>query len=147
MADFITKIPRANGTNSMTNYVQSNCYIVDGGEVSGILATGTHSIAVVPSGHAIVGVKVIGLDTATSSGSATLSVTASVGSANAVAVGGSMALSKLAKGCVNVVKPDGTAVFSLTEDTKVNVVVGTAAFTKLNVAVIVDTIPVGDFQI
>lgn len=147
MADLINKIPRANGANTMTNYTQSDCYVVDGVDNADALAVGTHSIAVVPAGHAIVGVKVIGLDTATSSGSATLAVTASVGSANAVAVGSTLALAKLAKGCVNVVKPDGTAVFSFTDDTKVNVVVGTAAFTKLNVAVIVDTIPIGDFQI
>lgn len=147
MADLITKIPRANGTNAMTNYVKSDCYIVDGGENADALAVGSHSIAVVPAGYAIVGVKLVGLDTATSSGSATLAVTASVGSASAVAVGSSLALTKLAKGCVNVVAPAGTAVFSFTEDTKVNIVVGTAAFTALNVAVIVDTIPIGDFQI
>lgn len=147
MADLINKIPRANGTNAMTNYTQSDCYVVDGADNADALAVGSHSIAVVPAGHAIVGVKIIGLDTATSSGSATLAVTASVGSANAVAVGSTLALAKLAKGCVNDVVPAGTAVFSFTDDTKVNIVVGTAAFTALNVAVIVDTIPIGDFQI
>lgn len=147
MADLITKIPRANGTNAMTNYVKSDCYIVDGGENADAMAVGTHAIAVVPAGYAIVGVKLVGLDTAASGGAATLAVTASVGSASGVAVGSSVALAKLAKGCVNVVAPAGTAVFSFTEDTKVNIVVGTAAFTTLNVAVIVDTIPIGDFQI
>ena len=69
--DVYTQIPRLNGINQ-ENYICYEVFLVDFKEVSDAQAVGTHTIALLPRGSAVLGLKVVVLDSVTSSGSATL---------------------------------------------------------------------------
>lgn len=141
--DVYTQIPRLNGINQ-ENYVRHEAFLVDFKEVSDAQAVGTHTIALLPRGSAVLGLKVVVLDSVTSSGAATLAFKAQVGVGTAAALGGSLALSALAGGCGHVLSPAGGTVRG-DGDVKIQVTVGTAALTGGRMMVIADTVPVSEY--
>lgn len=141
--DVYTQIPRLNGINQ-ENYVRHEAFLVDLKEVSDAQAVGTHTIALLPRGSAVLGLKVVVLDAVTSSGAATLAFKAQVGVGTAAAVGGSLALSSLAKGCGHALSVAGGVVQG-DGDVKLQMTVGTAAITGGRLMVVADTIPVSEY--
>lgn len=141
--DVYTQIRRLNGINQ-ENYVRHESFLVDLKEVSDAQAVGTHTIALLPRGSAVLGLKVVVLDAVTSSGAATLAFKAQVGVGTAAAVGGSLALSALAKGCGHALSAAGGVVQG-DGDVKLQMTVGTAALTGGRLMVIADTIPVSEY--
>ncbi len=133
MADYTTQISVRPGIQAEQNNIRQLAIRVKGDEVPGVMDSGTHDIAVLPAGAAVVGAKVVALSNA-SGGVATLKV----GSAS---VGGSMTAANLAAGKVCVQVPNGgTQTYSSdTQKLSLNV---TSAFTALDTLVVVDYIPV-----
>ncbi|MGN0878444.1 MAG: hypothetical protein ACI4WT_03175 [Oligosphaeraceae bacterium] len=141
--DVYTQIPRLNGINQ-ENYVRHEAFLVDLKEVSDAQAVGTHTIALLPRGSAVLGLKVVSLDAVTSSGSATLAFKVQIGAGTAAAIGGSLALSALAKGCGHALSAAGGVVHG-DGDVRLQVTVGTAAVTGGRLMVVADTIPVSEY--
>lgn len=145
MADVTNKVKRLNGVNVNTNHIQTDAYVIDGAEFSDLLATGTHSLAVVPKGHAVTGLKAVSLDTATSSGSATGQFKLKVGSSNAENIGSANALTAFSKGDVLNLAAAGILAYSDDDDITIQLTAGTAAFTKLKFLLLVEYVPVQAF--
>lgn len=144
-ADITTKDTLVKGVNSTTNYIRSEAHILDGVENPGIMAADTHDLFVIPAGNALVGLKVIALDSTTSGGSATVTFKAKVGTETATAVGSAIAKANLAAGFVHNLAV-ATLAYSGTAGTTIEMTVGTAALTAVKLLVIAEYIPVEMFM-
>ena len=144
-ADITSKDTLVKGVNSEVNYVRSEAHIIDGTENSGVLAQDTHDLFVIPAGNALVGLKVVALADTTSSGSATVTFKAKVGTETATAVGSAIAKANLATGFVQNLSV-ATLAYSATADTKIEMTVGTAALTAVKLLVIAEYIPINMFM-
>ena len=142
--DVTNKVKRLNGVNVLTNHVLTDAYIIDAAENAGLLTVATHSLAVVPPGMAVVGLKVISLVTATSDGNATLQFKLKHGSDSAESIGSANAIAALTAGDVINIPTSGIKAYG---DSKVVVqaTVGTAAYTALKFMLMVEMVPVSDF--
>lgn len=144
-ADITNKDTHVRGVNSPNNYIRSEAHLIDGVENPGILAQDTHDLFVLPKGNALVGLKIIALDSTTSSGSATVTFKAKVGTETATAVGSAIAKANLAAGFVHNLAV-ATLAYSTTADTTIQMTVGTAALTAAKLLVIAETIPIEMFM-
>lgn len=142
--DVTNQVKRLNGVNVNTNHVRTDAYIIDAAEAAGLLTVETHSLAVVPAGYAVTGLKVVSLETATSSGSATLQFKLKHGTDAAAAIGSANALAALTAGDVLCLNTSGILAYGDSE-VVVQATVGTAAFTKLKFLLMVEMVPVLDF--
>ena len=122
------------GVNSVANYIESKAFEFDFANVADITAVGTHDVVKLEDDKAVVGLKVIVIDKATSSGSATLQFKVNGSAVNSSAV----ALSALDAGYVHNFAVSGAKAYG---ENTLSIVVGTAAFTGGKLLVIVDTIP------
>lgn len=136
---------RQNGANQDTNYTKTDAYIIDASVAAGLLTVATHSLVKVPKGNMITGVKVVALDTATSGGAATLQFLAKVGAAAAEALNSALALAAMAAGKVHNIPVSSVTAYSGTDETVIQITVGTAAFTALKFMLFVEYIPVTEF--
>lgn len=144
--DATAKLSRINGSNSYTNYVKTDSFVIDSDQIAGLLATGTHSLVKLPKGQAVTGVRIVNLDAATSAGLATLQFLVKVGSADAVAFNSTaLALSVLTKGKVFDYSSGGISAYGETDEITIQMTVATAAFTALKFIIFVDYIPIEDF--
>ena len=144
-ADITSKDTLVFGVNSTNNYVHSEAHIIDGVENPGVLAQDTHDLFKIPAGNALVGLKIVALDSTTSSGSATVTFKAKVGTETATAVGSAIAKANLAAGFVHNLAV-ATLAYSGTADTTIEMTVGTAALTAVKLLVIAEYIPVDMFM-
>lgn len=138
MADITNKNISVPGVNSWTTYVKQRSFLLSFANMSEIAAVGTHDLVDFEDGEALVGLRVIAIDGATSGGAATAQFKWSVDGTSANINSSTYALSGLAAGMVqnavvSGVKAYGKGTLQLT--------VGTAAFTGGKLLVIAETIP------
>lgn len=157
MADLTNKIERLNGINLPSNYVLQNCIRVEGGITPEALAVATHDIMKMPADQAIIGLTVVSLDTAESSGAATVQFSFSCDGGNEQNIGSAITKANLAVGTEHAlsvstlttyvpVSGDVSAEeFYKSKHNVLKMTVGTAAFTKLDLLLIVDVVPIGLF--
>ena len=134
------------GVNSEQNYTRSLSVVIDGADEADLLTVATHSLIKIPAGNMISGIKVLPLASATSAGAATLQFLAKVGSGTAEAINGTaLALAALAAGKVHNLNLSSVKGYSETDDTVIQMTVGTADFTALKFMIFVEYIPVSNF--
>jgi hypothetical protein len=133
------------GVNSATNYLRQKAYCIDFATQSGIAATGTHDIIKLPKGEALQAVRVIALESAASTGSATLqfklSFNGTAGNVNASAI----ALAGLAKGVSQNMNVSGIKTFDAEYEGILQMTVSAAAYTAGKFLLILETIPAEAF--
>lgn len=122
------------GVNSVANYIESKAFEFDFANVSDITAVGSHDVVKLEADKALVGLKVIVIDKATSSGSATLQFKVNGTAINSTAV----ALAALDAGYVHNFVVTGAQAYG---ENTLSITVGGAAFTGGKLLVIADTIP------
>ena len=142
--DVTNQVKRLNGVNVNTNHVRTDAYIIDAAEAAGLLTIETHSLAVVPAGYAVTGLKVVSLETATSTGASTLQFKLKHGSAAAEAIGSANALAAFTSGDVLSLAPAGILAYG-DSAVVVQATVGAVAFTKLKFLLMVEMVPVLNF--
>lgn len=147
MADITNINIRIPGVNAATNFVQEYAFGIDFVTLSGIAATGTHSIFKLPKGEALVGLRVIAVESATSGGAATLQFKVSVNGTAANINSSTVALAGLAKGMVQRFNASGIKTFDSDVESVIQMTVGTAAYTGGKLLVIAETIPVDAYKI
>lgn len=145
-ADITAKDTVVKGVNSLNNYTRFEAHLLDGTEHPGILAADTHDLFKIPAGNAVTGITIVSLDTATSSGSATATFKAKVGTADAEALHSAVALADLAAGDTAKFLTTKIKGYAADAETLIQLTVGTAAFTKLKLLVIVEYVPVVEFM-
>lgn len=143
-ADITAKETRLKGVNSFDNYIRRETHLIDGAENAGILAADTHSLFIIPKGNMLTGLKVLSLETAASSGSATAQFKASINSV-AEALHTAIGKADLAAGDVAVIPVEKIKGYDASYDTVIQLTVGTAAFTTLKLLVVAEYIPVTEF--
>lgn len=145
MADFTNIDFRVNGVNQDTNYKKQYAFCIDTAEYSGMQATGTHDIAVIPAGEAVTGLTIFVLTSAASSGSATVQFKLDFdGTAEAVN-STALAIANLAAGDIADLSVNGIKAFDTAKECTLQFTVGTAALTAGKFLIVVDTIPVAEF--
>lgn len=144
-ADITAKDTILKGVNSLNNYVRSEAHLIDGSQHAGILAADTHSLFIIPKGNMLTGLKVLSLETAASSGSATAQFKASINSV-AEALHTAIGKADLAAGDVAVIPVEKIKGYDASYDTVIQLTVGTAAFTTLKLLVVAEYIPVVEFM-
>lgn len=145
MADFTNVDFRVNGVNQDTNYKKQYAFCIDTAEYSGMQATGTHDIAVIPAGEAVVGLSVFVLTAAASSGAATvqfkLDFNGTAEAVNSTAV----AIANLAAGDIADLPVNGIKAFDTAKECTLQFTVGTAALTAFKFMLVIETVPVKEF--
>lgn len=145
MADLTNTDFRINGVNQDTSFIKQRSYLLDGTVNSGLLSTGTHSVIVLPKGEAVVKLRVVSLESATSSGAATLQFKIGFDNVAEAVNSNAIALAALAAGDVYDFPVNAIKGYDDSKPPVVQLTVGTAAFTKLKLMVVVDTLPVTEF--
>lgn len=143
MADITGKDISVKGVNSV-NYVRSFAFRADGKENSEILGTGTHDLFKIPGGHYLTGLKVVSLGATTSSGSATVQFKVKIGT-DSEAVADATGKTDLQAGDSLILPVTGIKSYSGEGDLTIQLVVGTADLTVLDLLIIAETIPVTEF--
>ena len=146
MADITAYDTIVKGVNSPNNYTRSEAHLIDGSEFSGIMASGYHSLFMLPKGAAITDIKIISLETAVSSGSPTLSIAVKFGDVDNVPLFTAIEKSVLAKGGVYHANVDKKYAYDPEVIPLIRLAIGTAAFTTLKFLLIIDYIPVNEFM-
>lgn len=145
-ADITGNDTRVKGVNSPNNYVQSEAHLLDGEEFAGILAADTHDLFKIGAGNALTGLKVCVLANTTSEGSATVQFKAKVGSGAAEAINGTaIGKADLQAGDVVSIPVEKIKAYDGTDETLIQMTVGTAALTAFKVLVVAEYIPVKQF--
>ena len=119
--------------NSDTNLTHDNVYKIDFSNGTG--ASGTHDIAVIPCGEAIVNVDIACVDSVTGTGTITLKV-------DGTAIGSAVEVSTLKSG--SVASLGGCGKFSLSTEQKLQLVVS-ASVSSGGLLAFVSTIPVKSY--
>jgi hypothetical protein len=145
MADVTNLNFRVPGVNTATNYLKQESFVLDFVTASGIAEVGTHSWIKLKKGDALQTLRVIALDGATSSGSATLQFKLAFDGTAANINSTAFALAGLAKGITQNVVVNGIKTFDSEYEGVIQVTVGTAAFTGGKFLVIAETIPAEAF--
>lgn len=143
MADITGNETTVKGVNSV-NYVRYFAHRINGAEHSGILATGTHDLFKIPAGNLLTGIKAVALANTTSSGSATIQFKLKIGDA-AEAIGSAVGKADIQAGDSINAAVTGIKAYSGDDDLVVELVVGTAALTAVDLLVIAETVPVKEF--
>ena len=143
MADITGKDTAVKGVNSV-NYVRYFAHTINGTENSEILATGTHDLFKIPAGFMLTGLKAVALADTTSSGSATIQFKLKIGE-SAEAINSAVGKADIQTG--DVINAAVTAIkgYSADSDLIVELTVGTAALTAIDLLVIAETVPVKEF--
>ena len=133
------------GVNSPNNYVRSVAHLIDGTEHAGILAVDTHDLFRIPKGNMLKGLTILALDSATSSGAATIQFKAKTGSSaeavNATAIG----VANLAKGDAIAIPVEKIKAYDPENDIIIQMTVGTAALTAIRILIVAEYLPVTEF--
>jgi len=143
--DITAKDTVVKGVNSPNNYIRSEAHLIDGAENSGILAAETHDLFKIGAGNALTALKVVSLADTTSSGSATVQFKVKIG-ANAEALHTAIGKADLAAGDVVDLPVGKIKAYDASNDTVIEVTVGTADLTALKLLVIAEYIPVKAFM-
>lgn len=141
MADITNKNIKVPGVNCATNYVQQYAYCVDFATLDGIAGTGTHDIVKLPKGEALLGLRIVALESATSGGSATLQFKLSVGGTATAINSSTIALAGLTAGMIQNLPANNLKSFSGDGEGVLQMVVGTAAYTGGKFLLIAETLP------
>lgn len=134
MADITNKNITVPGVNSATNFVKQYAYLLDMTTFSEIAEVGTHDLAKLPAGEALVGLKAVVIDKMTSGGAATAQFKVNGAVINSTA----LALSGLADGLTHNFNVSGIAAYG---KNTLQLTVGTAAFTGGKLLVVAETLP------
>jgi hypothetical protein len=138
MADITNKNIRVDGVNSATNFIKQYAYLLDMNQFAEISEVGTHDIVNLPPGEALLGVKVIVVDKMTSGGAATLQFKVNGSAVNSTALG----LAGLSDGFVHNLNVAGISAYG---ENKLQLTVGTAAYTGGKLLIIAETLPAKQF--
>lgn len=133
------------GVNSATNYLHQKAYCIDFATLSGIAATGTHDIIKLPKGEALQAVRLIALESAASTGSATLQFKLAFNGTAANINSTAFALAGLAQGVTQNVAVNGIKTFDAEYEGVLQMTVGSAAYTAGKFLLILETIPAEAF--
>jgi hypothetical protein len=147
MADITNQNIRVPGVNAAGTFVKQQSYVVDFATLSGIAGTGTHDIIKLDKGDAVVGVRVVALESAASSGAATLQLKLAFHGSAANINSSAVALAGLAKGVVQNMPVSGIKSFDSEYEGVIQLVVATAAYTAGKLLLIVDTVPAEAFVV
>lgn len=134
MADITNKNISVPGVNSATNFIKQYAFELDMNTMSEIAATGTHDIAKLPDGEALVGLKIVVIEKATSGGAATAQFKVNGNAIHSTA----LALAGLADGFTHNYNVSGIAAYG---ENTLQLVVGAAAYTGGKLLVIAETLP------
>lgn len=134
MADITNKNITVPGVNSTTNFVKQYALLLDMNTMSEIAETGTHDIFALPPGEALVGLKIVVIEKATSGGSATAQFKVNGSAVNTTA----LALAALADGFTHNLNVAGIAAYG---ENKIQLTVGSAAYTGGKFLVVAETLP------
>ena len=138
MADITNKNIFIPGVNSSTNFIQQYAAELDMNTMSEIAAAGTHDLVKLPPGEALVGLKVVVIEKATSGGAATAQFKVNGSAINTTA----LALAGLGEGFVHNFAVSGVAAYG---ENTLQLTVGTAAYTGGKFLVIAETLPAEKF--
>lgn len=151
MADYLNKNLRVNGVNQDTQFFKQYCFLIDSGELPGILTPNEHHFLCAFSKHEVLmGLKMIVLDVAnTNTSDAAVSVEFSVhfeGSGSTYAIEPSVeAFSNNRIGFVFDFPVDGVKGYSEGKHFSLLFKTNKTGLTKLKFMLLVETIPVEDF--
>lgn len=134
MADITNKNITVPGVNSATNFVKQYAYLLDMTTFSEIAEVGTHDLAKLPAGEALVGLKAVVINKMTSGGAATAQFKVNGAAINSTA----LALSGLTDGLTHNFNVSGIAAYG---ENTLQLTVGTAAFTGGKLLVVAETLP------
>lgn len=142
MADITAYDTRINGVNQDTDFVREEAHVIDFGLYSEIAEAGTHDLFVLPVGEAVIGIRVIGLE---SLDAGTLQFLLKHGDEEAVTVNETaLTTAELAEGVVNELAVSGIKAYDGENTCTVQATVG-SAITEGKILIIIETIPVLDF--
>ena len=134
MADITNKNIAVPGVNSTTNFVRQYAYLLDFTVNADVADVGTHDIAKLPPGEALVGMKVVVIEKAASGGAATLQLKVNGSTINSTA----LALAGLAEGFSHNINVTGIKAYG---ENILQATVGTAAYTGGKLLIVAETIP------
>lgn len=134
MADITNRNIAVPGVNSATNFTRQYAYLLDMNTMSAIAEVGTHNLVNLPEKEALTALKIVVIEKATSSGSATAQFKVNGTAINSTA----LALSGLAVGMSHNINVSGIAAYG---NNTLQLTVGTAAYTGGKLLVIAETIP------
>lgn len=134
MADITNKNITVAGVNSATNYIKQYAYLLDMNTLSEIAETGTHDLVKLPDGEALVGLKVVVIEKATSGGAATAQFKVNGNAINTSAI----ALSGLSTGFTHNYNVSGIESYG---EKTLQLTVGGSAYTGGKLLVIAETLP------
>lgn len=143
--DITASVSRLPGINN-PNYIKSDSYIIDMASNAGLLTAATHSLVSIPAGNAIVGVKVVILTAATSTGSATVKFGLKVGSGSVEDITTATAVAAITLGKVFNYSCSAVTAYSASDATLLQAVVATEALLTLKFQVFIEYIPVAAFS-
>lgn len=133
------------GVNSATNYLREKAFVIDFSTQAGIAAVGTHDIIKLPKGEALQALRVIALESAASTGAATLQFKLAFNGTAGTVNGTAVNLAGLAKGVAQNMTVSNIKSFDSEYEGVLQMVVGTAAYTGGKFLLIAETIPAEDF--
>lgn len=134
MADITNKNIRIPGVNSNTKFIREYAFQLDMGVNAEITAVDTHNLVNLPADEALVGLKVIVIEKATSGGAATSQFKVNGSAINSAA----LALASLDAGMVHSFNVAGLKSYG---ENTLQLTVAGAAYTGGNLLVIAETIP------
>lgn len=138
-ADLTALDIRVNGVNADSTPVRTDAYLIDVAD-NGVTEVGTHKIANLPKGVAVVAARLTAIVAVAGGTGATVKVGVTDGTQTAD-VGSATAITSLDKNAVVTLSANGKTYFPETEP-KVTITVATAALTGGKLLLEVDTVPV-----
>jgi hypothetical protein len=144
MADITNKNLQIPGVNSNTNYKIERAYLLNFGTNAEVAEVGTHDLQKIPAGEAVVGFKIVSVDTVTSGGAGTVQFKLKNGTAVGNLNSSTVALASLAQGMAHSINVNGINTYG-ENDNVLQLTVGTANLTGGKLLIIVETLPVKSF--
>ncbi len=134
MADITNKNITVPGVNSTTNFIKQYAFMLDMTTNAEIAEVGTHDLAKLPAGEALVGLKIVVIDKAASGGAATAQFKVNGSAVNTSAI----ALASLADGFTHNFNVAGIAAYG---ENTLQLTVAGAAYTGGKFLVVAETLP------